>query len=207
MSTLTWPAALVPNALEWALTANTQQFRSELNGAVQTNALPGDRWSCNMTFANLIGTDARTLMAFLASLRGQAGRFYLKPFDHATPVGTAAGTGLVNGASQTGSTLVTDGWTPSQAGLLLPGDYFQVGSELKMITATIASDSGGNATLSFVPPLRTSPANDAAIITTNPTCIMALADGDQSRWQAQPWSASSRLYAITIACEEPLDIA
>jgi len=200
MSILSIPAGIIPNALDLALQANTQFFTSELNGAVQTSALPGDKWVATMTFANRVGTDARRLWAFVTSLRGRSGRFYFTPFDHCTPFGVVGGTPLVKGADQTGSQLLIDGCTASCTGWLLAGDYFQVGDELKLITADVNTDSGGNATLNFVPPLRTSPADNAAIITSNPSCIMMLSDDQQARAQVQP----GKIYALSLSCEEAL---
>lgn len=198
MSVLTFPA-VIPNAAEFALEANTQQTRSELNGVVQTLALPGDRWTANLTFTNLQDPKARIMRAFLASLRGQAGRFYLTPPAYRR-AGIGTGAPLVKGAGQTGSSIVTDGWTAGQTGVVCAGDYINIGTELKMVTADANSNGSGEATISFVPPIRTSPADNAAIVVTNPTVIMALTDGKQARWQAQP----TPIYNLSLACEEPL---
>ena len=198
MSTLTFPA-VTPNAAEFALEANTQTLRSELNGAVQTVALPGDRWVANLTFNNLTGTKARLMRAFVGSLRGQAGRFYLVPPSNVR-AGIGTGTPLVNGANQTGSSIITDGWTASQTGIVCAGDYINVGTELKMVTADANSNGSGQATIYFTPPIRVSPADNSAIVTVNPTVIMALKDGKQARWQSQP----TPIYNLTLACEEPL---
>ena len=198
MSTLTFPN-IIPNDSEFGLQSNTQSARSELNGAVQTLGLPGDIWTGVFTFTNKVDPDARILRAFLTSLRGQAGRFYLSPPGY-RKAGIGTGTPQVKGAGQTGSSLLTDGWTPSQTGILLAGDYFQYEYELKMMTADANSDSGGNATLNFTPPIRVSPADNATIITTKPSCVMMLKNGNQSRWQAMP----TPIYAMSIACEEAL---
>lgn len=201
MAVLSFPS-ITPQSCEWALESKTQTFESPLNGSIQTGALPGDKWRAMLTFTNQQGRPAHQLRAFLASLRGRSGRFYLTPHDHPAPDGTAAGSGVVSGAGQTGSALVTSGWTPDQSSLLLMGDYFQVGDEIKIITADTASDESGNATLTFAPPLRTSPANGAAIVTNNPKCIMMLEDDRQARFAA----SSPVIYAMSISCVEPLDI-
>lgn len=80
--------------------------------------------------------------------------------------GAFQGAGVVNGAGQTGSQIVTNGWTPNTANLFQVGDVVQfVGvhqvnpqnrqstGSLKnyLITAAVSSDSGGNATLSIFP--------------------------------------------------------
>ena len=197
MTTLTFPS-LVPQSCEWALVSNTQAHRSPLNGTVQTLELPGSRWAATLRFDNLNQADTRTMVAFLAKLRGRAGRFYLYDHSLAAPRGIATGTPLVKGASQTGASLITDGWTISQTGILKAGDYIGVNGELKIVTADVNSDGIGDATLSIEPPLRSSPADNAAITVTRPTCTMMLADDDQTKWSTQPgfWSG------MVISCVE-----
>ena len=74
---------------------------------------------------------------------------------------------LVNGASQTGSDLVTDGWATNQDTLFKAGDWVQLGSsggsQLYMVADDVSSDTSGNATITVVPELRSSPADDDAV--------------------------------------------
>lgn len=102
-------------------------------------------------------------------------------------VGSLLGTPLVNGASQTGSSIVTDGWTVSSSGVLLKGDVIQFASvnhvnpqsrqdnsvlQDFVVTANVDSDGSGDATVPVQPDLTTSgafqtvtgsPANNAVI--------------------------------------------
>jgi hypothetical protein len=103
-------------------------------------------------------------------------------------VGPLGGTPLVNGATQTGSTLITDGWTAAAAARLKKGDVitiagvFHVNPQSKVIspgqlqqftvTADLSSDGSGNATIPIYPAITTSgayqtvtasPADNAAI--------------------------------------------
>lgn len=86
-------------------------------------------------------------------------------------VGAYAGSPVVNGASQTGSSLVTNGWTASITGLLNVGDVFTIAGVFAInpqnrqstqslqnfvVQSTAASDSGGNATLAIYPAITTS---------------------------------------------------
>lgn len=115
-------------------------------------------------------------------------------FDHFmsqnTPshtVGALGGTPLVNGATQTGASLVTDGWTAAIANRVAVGDVFTIAGvyavnpitgqntgRLQQFTATAigASDGSGNMTISISPSIVTSgkfktvtasPADNAAI--------------------------------------------
>ena len=101
-------------------------------------------------------------------------------------VGTKAGTPLVNGASQSGASLVTDGWTASTAGLK-KGDIFTVAGvfrvhpETKLSTGILqqfvatadgTADGSGNMTVAISPTIVTSgamqnvsgsPADNAAL--------------------------------------------
>lgn len=107
-------------------------------------------------------------------------------------VGNYAGSGTVNGASQSGSSLITHGWTASISTLLNVGDVFSIAgvnfinpqSRLStgepaqfVVTAPASSDGSGNSTLqispAIIPPVGgqpvayqtvdSSPANGAAI--------------------------------------------
>ncbi|MHC1701487.1 MAG: hypothetical protein AB9900_10970 [Humidesulfovibrio sp.] len=187
---IAWPTLSVrPSAFTWHLLPHTQTWTSPLNGSSQTQELPGARWICKLPYRKMREDDWRAFTVFVARLRGAAGRFYLSPL-HALPArGVATGTPLVYGAAQTGTSLITDGWTPSTANILRAGDYFHVatasGRELKLITADANSASDGKATLVFEPPLRASPADNAALEVTAPSCAMRLTGDDQGQFE---WS-------------------
>lgn len=81
-------------------------------------------------------------------------------------VGALGGTPLVNGASQTGSSLITDGWTAAAATRLNVGDVFTIAGVYAVnpqtrastgrlrqfvVTAAGVSDGSGNMTISIYP--------------------------------------------------------
>ena len=187
-----------PTVVSFSLIPNTQKFESPLNRTTQTLELPGARWAAKMEYKNRSEADGRVLKAFLASLRGMSGRFYLSDLSHPTPSGTALGTPLVKGAGQTGTSLNIDGCTINQTAFLKAGDYFGVNGELKIVTATVPTDGSGNATIPFEPPIRTSPADNAVITLTNPVCTMRLVDDNQDQVEFDP----ERRPTITINCVE-----
>lgn len=86
------------------------------------------------------------------------------------------------------------GLPASTAGLLLPGDWFEVitsyGSELKMCTASLNSDASGCGYLQFSPPLRGSASNDAAVIFQQPMGRFVFA-GDVMEWMTDPGIVSA----------------
>ena len=172
MTDFTWPAALVPSSSEWRLISNTAAFTSPLTGVTRTVARGGDRWACTLVFNALLGSDRKAMQAFLVRLRGQAHRVVLP--DHAfSRSGNLAGTPLVKGANQTGVTLLIDGVTNDTT--VQPGDFFTVNSELKMVVLSSTAASG-EITVTFSPPLRSSPADNAAVNFTTPTGKFLLAD-------------------------------
>lgn len=199
MPTLTWPtlSRKLPASFDWQLISNTQSFQSPLSGAVQTVEMPGARWAAQFSFNALDANDAAVWRAWCAQLRGQSGRFTLWNMARPTPRGIATGTPVVSGAGQTGNTLTTSGWTPSTAGILRVGDFIGVGGELKMLVADAASNGSGIATLTFEPPLRNSPANGSAIVTTRPTAIFKM-DEDSAR----SITTAPGLDSVSIACTE-----
>ncbi len=174
MPTLNFPA-IVPTRSTWGLRANTDMFTSPFTGTVQTIARPGARWVATLEFTGLSKARAAILDAFLASLDGQAGRFFLQP--HHRPGTTALG--VVNGAGQTGKTLAVSGYG---AGIKIfsAGDFIEAGGELKMLTADATTNGSGQTTLQITPAWRSSPTNGGAVIGTNPTTTMMLASNDYS---------------------------
>ncbi len=191
---------ILPSLENWRHTANTQTFVSALNGAEQTSSLPGSKWSASLMFSNLSKADGRALSAFVMALRGKAGKAFLTPYEARTALGIPTGTPIVSGADQLGGSLITSGWTASQT-IFRAGDYFEVNSELKMITADVISNGAGMATLPFAPDLHRSPANGVAITVTNPTCTMRLANDSQASWQL----SQDRHYSLTLEFIEALD--
>ena len=70
-----------------------------------------------------------------------------------------------------------------------------------MATADHNSDGGGNVTLSISPPLRESPADDAALVILNATCIMRLIDDNQAVWR----ESLGDFYSISFSAVESFD--
>jgi hypothetical protein len=170
------------------LETNTQRFESPFTRNVQRVLLSGARWAGNFNLPAMNRAQMAEWQAFLLQLEGGVNTFYGFDPDGRTPRGQAAinpGTPLVNGGSQTGSSLVIDGAPANVTGWLLTGDYFTVNSELKMVTSPVNTDGSGNATINFKPALRSSPADNAPLTVQNATCLMTLADDQQTGWQGR----------------------
>lgn len=68
----------------------------------------------------------------------------------------------------TGSAVHVKGLEASASGLILPGDWFEIGGEIKQATAALNSDAAGLGYLQFEPALVRSPANNDPIVITDP---------------------------------------
>ena len=145
--------------------------QSPFTAAQQVYKYPGQFWEAEVTLPPMKRADAEYWVAFLLKLNGPFGTFLLGDPLGATARGVATGTPLVNGGSQVGNELITDGWTVSQTGILKAGDYLQLGSgataQLYKVLDDANSDGSGNATFTIWPSLRSSPADNAAITVTN----------------------------------------
>lgn len=123
---------------------------------------------------------ARDWIAAMVSLRGRFGSFLIGDPGMRVPRGAATGTPLVNGGSQTGSALITDGWTANIVGILKAGDFFQLGSgstsRLYMNLTDVNSNDSGQATLDIFPPIPpgSSPSDNAPLTVTDPKGVFRL---------------------------------
>ena len=166
----------------------------------------GARWSAAITIPPTKRSHAEYWNAFMLRLRGQFGTFLLGDPNAATPRGsaaTAAGTPLVNGASQTGNELAIDGLPASATGYLLAGDYIQLGSgstaRLYKVLEDVDTNASGEATLNLWPDLRSSPANDAAVVVTSAKGVFRL-NSNEANWDIN----NAGFYSISFAAVEAL---
>ncbi len=187
MTTFAFPS-ITPTSNTFELVANTRTFQSPLTNAVQTSSRKGSLWRASLQFANLSGDDRKEMQAFLVKLNGQQHRFTVQ--DHSfTRRGAGGGTLLVNGGTQSGTSLVCDGATASVNNYLRSGDMISFNSELHMVVADANSDASGNVTLSIAPPIRKTPADNTIIEYTTPKGVFMLAG--QASWDTQTDITSS----------------
>ena len=92
-----------------------------------------------------------------------------------TAQSSASATPLVNGAGQTGRTLATDGW-PVSSTVLQAGQFVTINNQLLQLTANVTSNGSGVATLTFEPPIRTAPSDNAPIEFKNPYALMYMVE-------------------------------
>jgi len=174
---LTIPAT--PNfiASRFYLKNNTQLFQSSLSSQVQRRTLTGSFWMAEYSLPSMARANWSAWQAFFNELQGRRNTFNGFCPDSKVTQGTSTGTPLIKGASQTGNSVTTDGWSLSTA-ILKAGDFISFGGELKQVSADVSSDGAGDATITFQPSIRTSPSDDATITINNTTCEMILLGND-----------------------------
>ena len=178
-------------------------FRSPFTGQRQVFAHPNQSWRVELDLAAMNRAEGDALTAQLLSLNGNYGTFYMGDPLYTTPRGVATGTPLLNGASQTGNTVITDGWTISQTGIVKAGDWLQIGTgstrQLVKVTADANSDLTGNSTIEIWPRIRTAFGDNTAITTSSPTGVFAMDSADSAAWEIDP---DSLIKGITVTAQE-----
>ena len=139
----------------------------------------GRRWTETYRFpmASPMATTGRQGYALLQSYFRNGTFLNLQHQYYLTTLGAAGGTPLVNGASQTGTSLITDGW-PNSTAILKAGDLI-TGTTTTTVyeqTVDVSSDGSGNATLTLNPPIFTGGEldNNAAIVVTATAVFTAI---------------------------------
>ncbi len=168
------PLTLV-SSIERRLATATAVATSPFTGTEQVQDWGGEWWEYGVEMARTNGRDGRRLSAFLSALGGPRGRFLFRDPTIRQP--GIAYTATVAGAGQSGGTLNTNGW-PASSTPLFAGDFFSLGvdhqTRLYQLTADVISNASGLATLSFVPRLRASPTDGAALEIAAPAVLLRL---------------------------------
>ena len=152
-----------------------------ISGRRQARQIGGQLWKMTATFPPMTRAQFAPIYAFIVAQRGRYESFSLVPPVVGNPQGSAAGTPLVNGASQTGRSLETDGWTQNTA-IFKAGDYLKLAGNDKvyMVTADATTAVSSSAlTLTIEPALVASPANNEVIIYESIPFTVALTSGVQ----------------------------
>jgi hypothetical protein len=162
----------------------------------------GQCWVLEVDYPPLSRDSAESLIAALTSLNGREGTFLFGDLANPTPRGAATGTPLVNGASQSGEDLATDGWSAGVTAILKAGDWIQLGtgsnSRLHKLLSDSNSNGSGQATLALWPrisPVAT-PADNSAVVTSSPKGVFRLLSDGQG-WDLE----LARIYGLSISAE------
>ena len=156
-------------------------------------------WTVDIDLRFLDRVEAMPIISWLNKLRGQFGTFTMGDVITALPQGVATGTPLVKGASQTGFSLITDGWTNSTTNILKAGDFFQINNYLYRNLTDVNSNGSGNATLDIWPHLK-SHADNSSIVTGSPKGLWRLNKGTQ----VSQLIDKQKTFVITVSADEAL---
>jgi hypothetical protein len=175
------PACASHETVTFVMDDNRGEHTSAISRVTQIEERFGGRWEASITLHPKQREQAEAWAGALT--KGINNAFYLSP-PHTTKMiyeastGASPGAPKVNGATQKGTTLVTDGWT---TGFVIKwGDYIEVPANgyswlLKNIGGDVtATGAGGDAELDVWPPLYWAPDDNAVIRTSNPRAEMLL---------------------------------
>lgn len=187
---ISYPLALPTHTgiaqIELRATNAVAYSRSPFTFAGQAHAYAGKAWQADVTLPSMKREDAERWVAWLISLKGQLGTFYLGDPAANTPLGSARDTDtiLVDGAVSSGDTIAIDSAPASQTDYLKAGDYMQIGTgvnrQLFKVLNDVDTDGTGSATVDVWPNVRTSIADDAAVTVQSAQGIFRLASNEQS---------------------------
>ncbi len=189
-SIIACPSSGLLASVEFNMTDTVATVPNPFTGQVQVQQWPGaDVWSATLTLPPLTQDQADEWLSFLAELRGMANSFQIGDPMKRHPCGAASGTPVVDmstaGVNIAGTTtLYTRGWPDTAYGLLLPGDYLQVGYRLHRVLDRVNSDASGKAQIVMWPSLRELPTDGEAIVLDEPKGLFRLATNKRT------WSSS-----------------
>ena len=171
-----------------------------ISGRRQARQTHGQFFKMTASFPPMTRAEFAPINAFITKQRGQYESFQVVPPVVNAGLGSPAGTPLVNGASQTGRTIVTDGWNNSIT-IFKAADYLKFSNHDKVytVTADASSDGSGDSTISIEPALITAPADDSAVTYTSVPFTVALRSGVQ-----EFDTGTSGLFSFEVDFEEVL---
>ena len=161
----TFPATPAPMSI--SITSFAPSFVSVTHGLRrQVRSRGAHAWQMDLRYGGMTRATFAPLWAFLVGRGGQYGTFTVN-LPGLINQGAGGGTPRVNGASQTGTSLITDGW-PATTAILKAGDWLQVENDAKVyqVMADVTSSGGGAATISIFPSLRVTPSDNFAVATS-----------------------------------------
>ena len=183
---LSLPTSIGIAQIELRATNAVAVSRSPFTFSTQVHAYTGSAWQADVSLPSIRRDLAEDWVAWLLSLRGQLGTFYLGDPNAVTPRGSARDTDTVftSAAVSSGSSIAVDSAPTSITGYLKAGDYIQVGAgtarQLFKVLADVDTNSLGEATIDVWPNVRTSIANNSLITVENTKGLFRLSSNEQT---------------------------
>lgn len=171
---VTWPAA-IPQQMSFGLLPLGTTFTSPGGLVAQVERAP--LWKATVSLQNMDADTSALLNVFLHQMIPAARVVKLTDYGHPQR-GSLAGTPLVNGANQTGNTLLTKGWTPNAQGVLKAADGVTLATGQLVRTMTdVNADASGLATITVEPGILKAPADASALTVVQPTAVFYMPQG------------------------------
>jgi len=132
----------------------------------------GEGWEMDVDLPPMGRADAEQWIALQLALNGLEGTFLMGDPATKTPRGNPVGVPVVDGAGQNRfKTLATRGWTPNASGVLLKGDWIQLGSAgtsvLYKSLADVDADATGKAVIDVRSRIKGDLTDGEGVITSN----------------------------------------
>ena len=145
----------------------------------------GQRWEASVSIPPVRKDLAEAWIAFLISLKGPVGTFYLGDPNMATPRGTISAGALVTLASSASAgdetVALTKSGGPEKSNVLLPGDYIQIGTDssrtLHKVLNTVNWDLNGAGTADIWPHIRGTVSSGTSVVHQSTTGKFRLTSG------------------------------
>jgi len=132
----------------------------------------GTPWMCRMVYAHLDADDSDLMRSFLDRMQGLKGVTRLSDVRRPAPRGTITGAPQIDGADQTGMTLLLKNMTPGQTWAV--GDYLEHSNTLHRTTAAATVDGAGKVSLAVYPPIISPTINNAVVTLITPSTFFRL---------------------------------
>lgn len=182
-----------PDLLDFTMrpARSSSSHESPFSFQQEVQVFSGRKWEVQFTLPRIVNRSiAEDWITTLLLLDGREGTILIGDPDATSFMGDLTGsTPVVNGGSQTGKLLSIGGLAISKSGIMLPGDYFQLGSgettRLYKVLEQVDSDASGIADVNIWPNLRESPSDAEALVTSNPKGTFRLDSTDMG------WSTDS----------------
>jgi hypothetical protein len=209
--------------------SNSASYSSPISGSTQTAQRYGGRWQIEMELPPMTRRQSGQWLGVMTRINGVATPVYAGPhnprpvdfYDAAAHYRLSQSSSLdldfiageyalrwistpaplVNGATQTGATLVTDGWGAMDG--LNAGDWicFENGTfrELHLVDADCFANASGQMSIPVSPRIRRSPSDNAALTVVDATGEFIAADNNQA---FEDFNGQQNTRAMTIKLQE-----
>jgi len=203
---LTFPS-VTPATASFRIIRATSSSISPFTFRQQVYKFGGERWEGNVTFPPMTQDTAGELQAFFLEMQGEYGTFLYGDPNYLAqgPRGLASGSPVVMGGGQTGNSLIVDGLSNGLTGWLKKGDYIQLGTgttaRLYQVYQDVNTNGSGQATIPIFPALRSSPADNAAVVVNGAVGCFRLST-PSAEWQVQEGNYYSFSFGYVEAISE-----